>query len=124
MKAVINRDTLRIVIDPTESWPKQTSTHIYWSCGFVPGWFEQYVEGQTDHKTIRAHMSQRYGFGIHPMTGHDITEELLFVYPEDPELPPLIHMKEEDGVELVQWQYGIVGFRDSAEDEWLVTRMD
>ncbi len=113
-----------ISIDPNDVWKDATPTEMFEWCGFLPGWVLDYPqEPQAD--TIKEHLEKCYGFGrLHPMSGGVVNDKQQYDYPEDPLLEPFLFIELVGGEQFIQWSYGICAFRDSAKDEWFVTRMD
>jgi len=116
---------VELTIDPHNMWPDLHPMQILQSCGFLPKWFV----GHKPPETIKDHMERSYGFGAFPMQlglgKSRISDDGIHTYPGDPPLYPHIIMKNtETNAEMIQWESGIVAFRDNPSDEWFLTRMD
>ena len=125
--AKVEENGFAITLDPTSKFEDMTPQMVMEWCGFLPHWFIEYAVAPLDYtntKSIKEHMYDSYGFGLHEMTGGEIKEDYTYTYPTDPTLQPLIHIQANEGAEMIQWNYGIVAFRDSDEDDWFTTRMD
>lgn len=119
----------KATLDPHNKFPFKEE-QIIQACGYLPGWAAQYFTAlaQSDEidMSLREHMDDMYGFGMYESKQTTITDDLVHQYPEDPDLYPLLVMetRDGDGPMMVQYQHGLVSFRESPEDEWFSTRMD
>lgn len=116
-------------VNPTGHFAGVDTFDLLEACGLIPAWLSQYGRDLADDlevAPIKEFLTQCYGFGdLMEMTGSTITESGVMQYPGDPDLHPLILVTYKDsGVEVMQYQYGIVAMRDSKEDGWFLTRMD
>ena len=113
----------KAAIDPHDMWPSSPEDVFSW-CGFLPNWVTEY--GQANHltMTLKQHLDNCYGFGLYEMKGGKVEDDGSYTYPDDPTLHPLIQIELEGGAEFLQWEHGICAMRQSATEDWFVTRMD
>jgi hypothetical protein len=129
MRNEIKGDTASIVVDPCNK-TKQTDRDIAHRCGYLPEWFIMHCRNPNKHIVpIKDWMEECYRMGdLYEMAQgarqSTIHDDLTMTFPGDPTFYPLVHIKGEEGVEMVQWESGIVAFRDKPEDKWFLTRMD
>jgi len=86
------------------------------ACGLIPYWVTDY----NGEKDLKEHLADCYQFGLYEMGGK-VTEEGIYQYPGDDDLPWIAKMNTPDGI-LYQYLYGIVAI--PTEDGYFVTRMD
>ena len=116
---------IEYIPQPTLHYPHLNTLQILDACGFIPSWVETYSKEDDGTQDIKSFMEEVYGFGaLHEMVGGTVNEDLTYSFPEDPDMHPLVHMKLGGGQELVQYPYGMVAMRDSADQPWFMTRMD
>ena len=124
---LVNAEGCTITVDPNDKWEDMTPPMILEACGYLPHWFLEYAKAPLDYieeTSIERHMDASYGFGLFEMTGGEIHEDYTYRYPEDPTLQPYIHIQANEGAEMIQWKFGMVAFRDDADSDWFMTRMD
>jgi len=126
MKQAFEGESVKGVIDPHNHWPDINHRELYEWTGFLPAWFISYsfFPDKEEGGGVKDFMDKAYGFGLHEMTGGSVTEDDIHQYPEDPDMYPIITLEATNGSQMIQWEHGIVAFRDSTEDEWFITRMD
>jgi hypothetical protein len=124
----IENDLFTVVIDPTDHWPKLKPADMFDTLGpYIKEWLIMYTQPHEadDHTTLQEHMAECYRFGLHPMTGGTVGEDLIYQYPEDPPLYPILQWVDtRTGAEFVFYQHAICAMRQAPEDEWFITRMD
>ena len=115
-------------IDPLNKFKGTPRQSIIEQCGLLPTFFFSVAnKAALDHKDLTLEaawqgMDDEYGFGLYKMTGSTVTPQGVWQYPEDPDLYPLVSMKDGD-VELLVYDYGLVAMRDKS-GMTLCTRMD
>lgn len=111
---------LKIVIDPTNSYPKDLRGGLMDATGLIPYFIAEAAE-ETTARGVYDVMVEAYGFGGHEMDGGSVSSDGTYSYPEDPDLAPLVSFELDAGFVYV-YQYGIVGI--ASPNETIVTRMD
>jgi len=126
MKQEIRNPSVAGSINPSNysDWDGVPLNKLLGLGGLVTNWFTDYCYDELDTPIVE-YMRDVYKFGLYEMTGGTVDGDLIYQYPEDPQLHPAFHLKaKHNGAEMVCYQHAIFAFRDKPEDEWYVTRMD
>lgn len=125
MKQVETKDFM-FTMDPHNKWPKLGPIEMLDSCGYIPGWLMSYsICKDNVRPTLQTYMGDCYKFGLFEMKGGKVKKNLVYKFPEDPPLYPIMHFTPTNGdAEFVMWQHAICAIRETKKDAWFVTRMD
>ena len=114
----MNTKLLTVNFDPLEKYTELPNQVLNEMLGYIPS----FLCYRTEDQTVKEALTKAYGFGeLHEMTGGTI-KDMVYRYPEDPELYPLAEMTSRDTT-VLQYQYGIVAILEP-DGSVFVTRMD
>ena len=128
MKRSIKMDKFdcTMTIDPNSNFNGVPEERLMAACGLIPAWLATYSCKETRaSNNLKDHLDKEYTFGMFPMEGGKVNDNLSYSFPEDPDLHPLMHYKNhETEAEFIMFQHAMCAVRQTPNDEWFVTRMD
>jgi len=109
---------LTLTTDPTGSFPHADESLLQEAAGIIPHFFATALERAHVREEaptlgrVSDYMSDIYGFGgfAYPMGG-DVSEDGVYQYAGEPDLPPVAAMSGE-GLRLYVYEYGITALTD------------
>ena len=121
---------LDIQIDPLEGYEGVKPSKLFEATGLIPYFVQEAAfskDGNTTAKEVMDIMNECYGFGMGDYNmleqGGTVDAEGRYLYPDDPELVPLVQFELDTGVKVYVYQYALVAVVDPEGNEIMV-RMD
>ncbi len=118
-----------IKTDPLGAFSGIKGTKLQEACGLIPYFIQEAaLSDPLDATEAFDMLLESYGYGgsdMLPEGAGEVLEDGTFVYPEDPDLAPMVSFViqgEKDTIEILVFQYGYVVVRDKANTH--MTRMD
>jgi hypothetical protein len=97
-------NVVKIIRDPLGKFPGMPDDDFF-NLTALPGTWA--LEAMRDKVPVLPYMLGQYGFPVAPMTGGEVKEHGAYLYPEDPELYPLVTLKAPSTTVHI-YQYGMV----------------
>lgn len=113
-------------VDPNAQYPVIAAQNLYNACGVLLPWVLLYFRDVKAAPTLKAHMTELYGFGdLFPLRMTHHTDDSLS-YPGDPDIYPLISIEQpspsDPPLRVLIYQYAIIAFIENGQT--FITRMD
>ncbi len=113
---------ITIKLDPLNKFPHLRKRDILESLGYISYWASVADDYNNFKECLLSpeHYGSLYGGESH---GGKITEEGYFIYPGDPDLPPIAMWATDDEI-MYQYKGAIVAVVNITTNEQWITRMD
>jgi hypothetical protein len=119
-----------IYIDPLGKFQQVPRDDLIMCLGLIPGWFSpenlEYI-GLEHTADIEKIMSHSYGMPTPEMTGGAVRDDLVYQYPEDPDLYPLAVIQNDTTKQHVAiYEYAICAISSPTrgEHKYTIYRFD
>ena len=109
---------INITVDPHNKFNHVPSEIMLEQCGLLLHWLEHGPQEFLKDRLISA-----YVFYVGPMEGGTLRVDGTYIYPQDPDLYPIVSFEVADEICFI-YEYGIVGVFNKSDGSTWVTRMD